>query len=133
MSKRIKIALVSLIFIFLFPFGFITGVRLLFMPKNGVSQKFPYYTTRFSNSLVQNNFERIKFGLYIDSVERIIGKPFNYKDGHSYSLSEEPFSFTANYTKQKRHFLINYASFLFLVHYDIDSTVVSTTQTWIYD
>ena len=132
MNKRTKIGLVSLIFIFLFPIGVITGVRILFLPKDGVSERFPYYTTHFSNSLVQSNFENIKIGWTIDSVERTIGKPFSY-DKHSYSLSEVPFSFSAKYTKYKKKWLINYASFLFIVHYGSDSTVVSTTKTWIYD
>ncbi|MFO8055416.1 MAG: hypothetical protein R6U19_09690 [Bacteroidales bacterium] len=133
MNKRTKIAVVSLITILLFPIGVITGVRLLFLPKDGVSQRSPYYATHFSNSLVQSNFEKIKIGWNIDSVERTIGKPFNYDDKHSYSLSEVPFSFSAKYTKYKKNWLINYASFLFIVHYGNDSTVVSTTKTWIYD
>lgn len=133
MNRLFKIVIVSLITIIFLSIGIISGVRLFFLPRDGVSKRFPYYTTNFSNSLVQSNYKKIKIGMNLDSVERTIGKPFNYEDKKSYNLSNKPFAFTAKYTKYKKHFLINYASFLYYVHFDADSTVVSTTQTWIYD
>lgn len=128
-----KIILGIAIFIFLAPIISIILIRIVFLPKNGISQRYPYYRTEFSSELTKNNFKSVQEGFALQEVEKIIGKPFEYDSKNKFSLDTVNFDFTGHYTQPKNHLLINYASFIFLVHYSEDSLVVSTTKIWAYD
>lgn len=134
MNKSTKKTLLWIsVVILLAPIVGIFLIRLVFMPKNGISQRYPYYRTEFSSELTKNHFKRVQKGFSLKEVENIIGKPFEYDRKNKFSVDTVNFDFSGYYTKPKNHFLIHYASFIFLVHYSKDSLVVSTTETWAYD